>query len=323
MKDWSELTRKVGELCAATPVTAGVESLARRIADAEPTLAFREVLARGGWYRLGGVVDAGGRRIAGDLEEWIARELGERAEDIGMLCDDYAESGYRATRLNGRTHYLMAAIGPRAADFIQLEIEELQETLGHELFDADWPPTSVEELVDPRSGQPGAAKAHAATPLGAPRFALRRLTDAADFVARMAAQKPGPRSIQRFLEHWEGSSAGMTTRFSNHWVLAVREHLDRFRQPILQATPIAAMNGAPPRFDGAFGARGLTLHNALQRYDREIGYPMAWFFHMATGRALPHALAAAVVEDSQSGFDYLPDRDASVIKDWLYAPYSF
>ena len=323
MDDWTELARKIAELCVRTPASSAAESLARQVSALAPVLAFRVVLARGGWYRLGGLVDAEGKRVADDLEQWIEAELAERGDDIGLLCDDYAESGHRATRLNGKTRYLMAATGPRALDFIQLEIEELQEMVSHELFDSDWPPTSIEELVDPRPEQTEAAALRHPTPLGPPFLALRRLTHVADFVARMAAQKPGPRSIQRFFEHWESSSAGAATQFSNHWVLAVREHLDRYRQPILHATPVAAMNGAPPRVDGGFGAKGLALHDALQRYDKAIGYPMAWFFHMATGRNVPHALAAAVIEDFEGGFNYLPDRDARVIKDWLYAPYSF
>ena len=50
---------------------------------------------------------------------------------------------------------------------------------------------------------------------------------------------------------------------------------------------------------------------------------MAWFFHMLTTRSAPHALAAAVIDDLQAGFHYLPDRDAAVVKEWLYQPYGF
>jgi len=35
------------------------------------------------------------------------------------------------------------------------------------------------------------------------------------------------------------------------------------------------------------------------------------------------ALAGAVIDDLQAGFHYLPDRDAAVVKDWLYRPYGF
>lgn len=160
-------------------------------------------------------------------------------------------------------------------------------------------------------------------PLGAPFLALRRLTPVSDFLARMRAQKPEPQLIHRFIEAWEASSAGTATQFSNHWVLGVREHLDRYRQTIVHATPVAAVNGAPQRFDGAFGVQGLSLYGALSRYDKAVGYPMAWFFNMITTRSVPHALCAAVIDDTQAGFHYLPERDAEVVKAWLYRPYGF
>jgi hypothetical protein len=318
MNQWDEVARQVAELCVRVPVAAGPGALARELGKAVPQLAFREVLVRGGWYRLGGVVDAAGRHVADDLEKWVEAELAARDDDLGALCDDYADSGLTATRLSGRTHYLVAATGYGTADFVQVEIEELQELACHRLFDAETPPGSIEELVDPRRDDSKAAK-----PLGAPFFALRRLTAASDMLARMRAQKPEPQAIHRFIEAWESSSAGAASQFSNHWVLGVREHLDRYRQTIVQASPVAALNGTPPRFDGAFGVQGLALHNALMRYDKAVGYPMAWFFNMITSRSVPHALAGAVIEDTQAGFNYLPDRDAEVVKAWLYRPYGF
>jgi hypothetical protein len=325
MTSWDDLARQISELCVRIPAAAGPGALARELARElspnAPQLAFREVLARGGWYRLGGVVDVSGRHVADDLAKWAETELASHGDDLVALYDDYADSGLKATRLTGRTHYLVAVTGTAAADFIQIEIEELQEMACHVLFGGDTPPGSVEDLVDPRGGD--GQSAIGAVPLGIPFLALRRLTPVADFLARMRTQKPEPQPIHRFIEAWESSSAGAATQFSNHWVLGVREHLDRFRQTIVQASPIAAVNGAPPRFDGAFGVQGLSLRNALSRYDKAAGYPMAWFFNMITTRSVPHALAATVIDDMQSGFNYLPDRDVAVVKEWLYRPYAF
>ena len=52
-------------------------------------------------------------------------------------------------------------------------------------------------------------------------------------------------------------------------------------------------------------------------------YPMAWFFHMLTTKRVPHAVASIVADDVQAGFNYLPDRDLAVVKDWLFRPYGF
>jgi hypothetical protein len=318
---WDELSRQIAELCVRVPASAGPAILARELATVVPELAFREVLARGGWYRLGGVVDARGKHLATDLEKWAETELASRDDDMGALCDDYAGQGLRATRLSGRTHYFVAATGTDATDFVQIEVEELQELVCHPLFDDDTVPAGIEELVDPRGSESGCTAA--AQPLGAAFLALRRLTPMDEFLTRMRAQRPEPQPIHRFIEDWEKSSAGAATQFSNHWVLAVREHLDRYKQTILHATPVAAMNGAPPKFAAAFGLQGLALHEALTRYDKSVGYPMAWFFHMLTTRSAPHSLANAVIDDVQAGFNYLPDRDAEVVKEWLYQPYGF
>ncbi|MBI5901568.1 MAG: hypothetical protein HZB40_20400 [Rhodocyclales bacterium] len=318
---WDELSRRIGELCLRIPANAGPGALTRELAALAPDLAFREVLVRGGWYRLGGVVDAAGRRLADDLERWAESELAAHGDDMAALCEDHAGRGLRATRLNGRTRYLVAATGSGATDFVQLEIEELQEVACHPLFADDALPIGIEELVDPRHADPDCAGAP--QPLGPPVLGLRRLTPMGLFLDRMRAQKPEAQPVHRFLWAWEHSSAGAATQFSNHWVIAVREHLDRYRQTLLNATPVAALNGTAPKFAASFGLQGLALHDALARHDKAVGYPMAWFFHMLTTRSAPHALARAVIDDLQAGFRYLPDRDAAVVKDWLYQPYGF
>lgn len=312
---WSKVAGAVAEMCARVPASAGAAGLCRELARLGPQWNFREVLSRGGWYRPGGIVDATGARISDDLPQWVDDHLRAADDDLQALADAQGGRGLRGTRIEGRTHYLVAATGADAADFVQIEIEELQETIGAELFPGGTAPESAEELTDP----PAAERA----PLGAPRYALRRITDIGGFLARIRAQKPEPQPVHRFVAAWQDSSAGLATQFSNHWVLAVREHLDRYRQTILAATPVAAVNGLPPRFEGGFGARGLALHETLQRFDRQAGYPMAWFFHMLTTKAVPHAVAAAVVEDMGSGFGYLPERDVRVVKDWLFRPYAF
>jgi hypothetical protein len=314
----TELSRALTEVCAQASAAQGPAGLARELTKIAPQYSFREVLARGGWYRLGGVVDAQGRHLADDLESWAQAELARHDDDLAAVAAAHAAAALRATRLTGKTHYWVARTGNAAADFIQLELEELQEVVCHALFPDGEVPGSIEDLVDPRDACPGNQAA-----LGVPFYALRRITHIADFLAGMRNQKPEPQPVHRFIEAWEASSARHATDFSNHWVVAVREHLDRYRQPIRSATPVAALNGAPPRFDGGFGVRGLALADALQRFDRQVGYPMAWFFHLITTKTVPHAVATVVIEDVQGGFNYLPDRDVQVVRDWLHRPYGF
>lgn len=313
------LEMAIAERCVRLPVSIGSSGLARELSGISAELNFRDVLTRGGWYRLGGVVDRAGQRIADDLARWGEAELMAVGDDLHALCEKHAGSGLRATRLVGRTHYLVAASGPQATDFLQVEVEELQEIVSHELFAGD-EPGSLEEVFEPRDTLADPANGQ---PVDLPFYSLRRITDVSAFLRRMAGQKTEPQAVHRFFDAWQASSAGNTTHFCNHWVLAVREYLDRYRQPILQATPVAAVNGQPPKFTSTYGAKGLALNDALQRFDRQAGYPLAWFFHTLTTKTVPMAVAQAVIEDVQGGFCYLPERDVKVLKDWMHRPYGF
>lgn len=315
---WTEycktLSPAIAGACARTTVSAGPTALVKALDAALEDWKFRHAFARGGWYRLGGVVDGNGGHIADNLETWLEQELDARDGDIEQLIDDYAGRECYATRLVGQTHYLTASVGDAHEDFLLLEIESLQEMRAHRLFagDAD----SLEDLTDPRSG------GQKLLPLDLPFYSFRRLQHIGALLQRMLVQKPEPAPIHRMFEDWGKSSAGQTSAFSNHWVIATREHLDRYQQPIVRAQPIATLAGEPPAFEAEPATRQLKLHQALTQFDRGVGFPMAWYFHMLTSKAVPHWVAQAVTEDALDGFAYLPPRDLEVVRHWLHAPYS-
>lgn len=326
---WSERCRQLAEpivaACEAVPVASGPAVMARELAQGLPDWSFRETLCRGGWYRLGGVVDGQGVRLSDNLEAWAEAALEERDGDIAMLCEELQDSALRATVFSGRTHYFAAsAPGGGASDFLQLEIEDLQEVVSHRLFERAQVPATLDELIDCRCGAPGqCGDADCGAPLGRARYRFRRLVHVGDVLARMRTQALDAQPIHRFVADWEASSAGVGTVFCNHWTIALREHLDRFRQTITRATPVAALNGEAPRFAAKEGTGGLSLHAALTAFDRAAGYPMAWFFSLLVGKAVPHWVPAAVASDTAAGFSYLPERDLAVLKAWLHRPYVF
>ena len=267
--DTAGLCTAITRLCAQLPTSIGSAGLAGELSRLTPQ-PLRNVLTRGGWYRPGGVVDGDGRRVAPDLVAWGETELARHDGDVHAWCEANADCGLRATRFVGCTHYLVAVAGPGAANFVQLEVEELQEVGGHPLFGAG-DPGSLEEVLDPSSSS-ASADARYGEPLGPPFFSLRRLTDVAAFVARMRAQRPEKFPAHRFIDAWQASSAATVADLAHHWVFALRETLGAYRQPILQASPIAALNGVPPRFSGVYGARGLALAAALHAFDRAVGH---------------------------------------------------
>lgn len=323
MKDtlaWQEycktLAPGIQETCSRSPVSGGPAALVKQLADALPEWQFRHKFSRGGWYRLGGVVSPDGSLVADNLETWAEAALEARDGDLALLLEDLEDQPLYATRLVGSTHYLVASAGEGTADFLQLEIEELQEMRAYRLGEGETPPTSLTELIDP--DHPSLKL----QPLGLPTYSFRRLTHVGSVLQRMAAQSAEAPPIQRMLDDWSQSSAGTTSALYNHWVIALREYLDRYQQTLYRAQPIAALTGKPPVFSVAPGTNELKLQAALQAFDREVGYPLAWFFHMLTTKAVPHWVAQTVVEDALAGFAYLPQRDVDVVRNWLHRPYT-
>ena len=318
--NWTERCKSLEaatvEACTRVSVAAGPGVLAKELSKLSPELHFRRTLCRGGWYRLGGVLAPDGSRVSDDLEGWAEQMLDSEHGDMGALLEEYGDSGLNATRLVGRTHYFVAQAGDGPADFLQLEIEDLQEAISHSIFGRSPAPTQLEDLVDShQGGQTG-------NPVGLPFYAFRRLVHVGELLGRIRAQQPTPQGINRFVEDWGKSSAGAATALSNQWVIAYREHLDRFRQNVVRANPVPALNGEPPIFTAMEGTRELALHDALMAFDRQAGYPFAWFFHMLTTKAVPHWVARQVVEDGMAGFAYMPRRDEDVVRNWLHAPYT-
>ncbi|MDD5298103.1 MAG: hypothetical protein PHU46_14430 [Rhodocyclaceae bacterium] len=317
---WSEycksLAPAVAQSCALAPVSAGPGALLKELAGGIPDWQFRHVFCRGGWYRLGGVLARDGSRVSDNLESWAQDALDERDGDFAELAEDFAGQSLFATRLVGRTHYLISPAGDGPTDFLQLEIEDLQEVRGHQLFSGDSPPSSLEELVDPR-GAAGPIR-----PVGMAHYRFRRLVHVGSVLARMLAQRPEPAPIHRMTADWGASSAGQTSAFHNHWVVALGEHLDRYQQTLYRAQPFATLAGEPPEFGAGAGTSGLSLHEALVAFDRAVGYPMAWYFHLLSSKAVPHWVAQAVVEDALAGFAYLPQKDVEVVRGWLHRPYA-
>jgi hypothetical protein len=98
------LSPAIVETCAKTAVSAGPAGLVKALSSSLPDWKFRHALGRGGWYRLGGIVDAAGQRVSDSLESWVEDAIDERDGDIARLIDDFAGQALYATRLVGQTH---------------------------------------------------------------------------------------------------------------------------------------------------------------------------------------------------------------------------
>jgi hypothetical protein len=314
MPDESTVQRLIAEIEAYTPRPhhSGLLAAAERLI---PDCPCHFALTRGGWYRSGGLIRRDGERLADNLDDWLAQELADCDDDLVEFLDRHGPKDLIVTRHLGRSHYFVAPYGPDPAQFLQLEVEELQEVLDRRLWDVAAPPADAQELSDPI--QPATVSAEV---VGAPRYHFRRLTDMRHVLSRQPAPIGGSSILGRFMREWASSRA--EAHFSEHWIVALREHRDQYNNVLLAATPISRHARELKPFHWNHALHGLDAAQQLQAFDRAAGYPGAWYFHLVAGGITPRDLASVVMEDITSGFGYLGDAESALLTGWLREPYS-
>jgi hypothetical protein len=309
----------ITRMCVSTPVDSEHGSLLRELSHGFPNIEFVHVLTRGGWHRHGGVINNEGECVSDRLRDWVETQC---AGDVNKLIDRYAGSGFTTTRLIGKTHYFVAQTGISAEDFVQLEIEELQEVSGPDLINIEAPPENLEDVIEPLEVEYTAGES-----IGKPRYALRQITAISEYMHMMSKRiidhGNKPASVQRFMQDWDRSSAKEAgDAFCYHWVLSMREYTDAWGEHILQARPVSTYVDTLSKMNLNGEHRGSRLANLVHGIDNAIGYPMAWFFFMLSRTEIPYQLAEAIHRDLMGAYDYLPARDLKVLKDWSVNPYS-
>ncbi|MDP2030804.1 MAG: hypothetical protein Q8K12_14295 [Thiobacillus sp.] len=310
------LQQLIAEL-EATPPRPHHSGLLETASRALPGQPFRFVLTRGGWYRPGGIVRANGERITDHLEAWAEAELAGCDGDMDAFIEHHDGDDLLATRHSGRTHYFVAPYGSAPADFLQLEIEELHEVLDRRLFSGDDPPADLQELIDPL--HPSTLEGH---PVASPRYRFRRLTDMRYVVVRLPAPIGQLHALSRFMGEWAASQIRSKDHFCDHWIIALREHLDRYRNPVLSASPVSLHARQLKPFHWNPQVRGPEAACQLQSFDRAAGYPGAWYFHLVTGGLTPREIANVLAGDLDNDYSYLREQEAKLLTDWMRAPYS-
>ena len=269
------------------------------------------------WYRLGGVVDMDGKRIANDLVEWAERSYLECGQNLQTLIDYTVEQKLLATKQTGKTLYFVVQTGDFAEDFTIIEIDKTTEVSDRMLVDENNPPADLEEFIDPL--QPYCIESFS---FGHSRYTYRRKTDVKLFMEVINERHPGHHPVQRFMDDWNRSSAGQKARMSDDWIIRPYRHTGRFGEQIVNAEIVNIHKNNLPHLEDFAGKKGSTLSNILGRFDRQAGYPFAWFFYMLKGKLVTTHSAESVYRDISGDFAYLPERDAAVIRDWIASPYN-
>lgn len=324
--DASTLKQLIAEIEASTPRPhqTGLLEVGQRLI---PDFPCRFALTRGGWYRAGGLIRADGERLAENLDDWLTQELDDCDDDLGEFFDRHVDEELLVTRHTGRTHYFVVPYGPEPADFLQLEVEELQEVLDRKLLNPDSPPNDAQELSEPI--KPVLAPAQV---VGKPYYRFRRLTDIRLVISRLPTPIGDHHPLARFMQEWRHSRVGIEIgdgtqnssgkHFSEHWIIALREHHDRYNNVLINAAPVSRHTRQLKSFHWNEALTGLDAGRQLQAFDRAAGYSGAWYFHLITSGLTPRNIAFTALHDIESGFGYLGDLDMALLNGWLHKPYS-
>jgi hypothetical protein len=293
------------------------ELLVKKLRGLIPDYTIHLALTGDEWYRLGGVVDMDGKRIANDLIEWVERTYLECGQNLQTLIEHTLEQKLIATKQTGRTLYFVVQTGDRAEDFILIEIDKTHEVSDRMLVDEMHPPEDLEEFIDPIN--PFCIESFC---FGHSRYTYRRKTDVKLFMEVINERHVGEHPVQRFMDDWNRSSAAQKIRLSEDWIIRPYQHTGRFGEQIVNVEIVSTHKSNLPHPEDFAGKKGSALSNVLNRFDRQVGYPFAWFFYMVKGKLVSTHCAEAVYRDISGDFAYLAERDEAVLRDWIAKPYN-
>ena len=288
----------------------GLEHLVQQLRDELELPKLQMMGERGGWYRIGGLLSAEGERVSNSLTHWVDAEGG----DLDLIVEKYAESGLQVTRHLGTTHYLSLPVGDGVADYYQIEIEALQEHIAHPLIDPNNPVEDLEELIDPLT-----PRHELNQPIGEGHYSLRRASHIGNEISRDNLHKG--EELLRFLVDWEHSSASIHTPIYQQWVMLMGHYKDRYGDQIPTITPYPVSGRLLAGISDEAIERGAELAKQIHQFDRQAGYPMAWYFFMLTQKRVSARVAEAILSDLMGAYDYLPQRDLAVLRQWADLPY--
>ncbi len=309
--------QQIAKLCKQILPSADDELLLAKLQELIPSHKVR--LARVGdeWYRLGGIVDMQGNRIAQDLVEWTERTFINCGKNLQTLIEHAQEEKLIATRQTGNTLHFVVQTGTKAEDFIQIDIDKTHEISDRLLVSEHNPPEDLEEFIDPLN--PDCLEAFS---IGAARYSYKRKTDVAVFMDEINKYHIEEHPVQRFMDDWNRSSAQQKAVLSDDWIVRPFRNTGRFGEQIINVEIVNTQPKNVLQMKDVSGKKGTSLAKLLTRFDRQAGYPFAWFFYMLKGKLVLPQTGVAVYKDVNGDFSYLPERDVAVLKDWVNTPYS-
>lgn len=308
--------QKIDEICKMLVPDQDDYTLLQKLQTELPEHTVRLAKSDDEWYRVGGIVNRNGDRIAQDLIEWVERTFIECGHDFQVLIDHALDQQLIATRQTGKTLYFVVETGHQAEDFLLLEIDKSHEVSDRLLINEAALPEDQEDIIDPLI--PSKVESFN---FGHSYYQYRRKTDVRLFLKSLNEHYKEEHSVKRFLDDWNRSSARETV-FSREWIVRPYQHIGRYGEQIINAEIINVHQQQLPHLDDMTPKHGESLQRLLGRFDRQAGYPFAWFFFMLKGRLVSPHNGENVYKDLNGDFSYLPKRDEAILRDWVASPYN-
>lgn len=307
------------------------------------------------------VFDSQHNQVATDYREWMKTEFAAVGGDAKALYDKYEKSGYLISEEQGYRHYFALPYGDAPGAFFQFEIEISHEVIVRKLLSRHWhwysDTRSLEQLIDERD-----SPIDVPVEVRGLSYRLVRTTDIRRFLnEKNAAYKAelahdAQRSIEltnvrsgavriatlgelhpeaynpsvncaefRMLEDWERSSAGASgALLYDNWYFEIRDYTATNGKRNFGAIPqwtttlkLAEVVAKPRNLSD------YALYDKLQRLDKRVGVPFAWYFFMLHGNRVHSWAGQRILKAVENGAIVMPDQDYLVLRQWYDMPYGF
>lgn len=306
------------------------------------------------------VVTVHGTVIAEDHESWLAEQLQQDGGRAPTTIRRLRSLRYLLTECSLDKLYFIQDLGGPQDNFLQIEIEVLDERLDRTLFsEHDWRDSSAKELwhLVNQSEEGERLADDARTPINPPRYRLRRVVNVAAFVheaaelARSTNETNGARRYrvstnggpsvtktlaeivgeqppfvwkgERLFKDWASSSAGMEGhRLCESWAMQLEDYTSPKGERDMALVPLWTHKRTMAKI-ARRPPSDYTLFGKLQSIDRRVGVPFAWFFYMLHGNLVDTWAGEAILNAAEQGLIVLPEHDYRVLKAWNSNTYGF
>lgn len=351
----------LSEMIASVPVDAKHTALTKLLCRQTELYNSRLATNRGDCYLARRkVVTREGTVIAEDHQQWLAEQLKQDGGYGPSTIRRLRPLGYFLTECAIDKLYFAHDLGGRQDNFLQVEIEVLDERLDRTLFsEHDWRDSSAKELWllvnQAEDGERLADDSRAQ--IRPPCYQLRRVVHIGAFVreaaqlAFSANEASGARRVtvstnggpnvsmtlaemigdrptfvwkgERLFNDWTLSSAGREGhRLCESWAMQLTDYTSPKGQRDMELIPLWTHQRTMAKITRR-PPSDYTLFGKLQSIDRRVGVPFAWYFYMLHGNIVDTWVGEAILNAAEEGLIVLPEHDYRVLKAWDANSYAF